>query len=106
MKLKERFDYMYRRMVADLPITGSEYLRPNFKEWWEHLTEELSKNYIKITDVEKMIDEIRNPYPLDLMKKPITQEGRFFKFGNQVHENFRDEIKVTIKELKDSLQDK
>lgn len=37
MTFKTKYDWMYRRMKANLPVTGYEYLRPEFDKWWEQL---------------------------------------------------------------------
>lgn len=38
-----RFDFMYVRMLASLPVTGVEWLRPEFTRWWEQLCEWIDK---------------------------------------------------------------
>ena len=37
MKFNKRYDYMFRQMVANLPVTNSYNVRIMFKEWWERL---------------------------------------------------------------------
>jgi len=48
--------------------------------------------------VKTIVEELINPYPLDLLGSPIPKgnEGKFWKFGNRVWENFREDI---LKEL-------
>ena len=37
MKFTKKYDYMYKQMIANLPVTGFKWLRPDFKKWWERL---------------------------------------------------------------------
>lgn len=35
---KEKYDWMFRRMMANLPVTP-EYFRYEFERWWNKLAE-------------------------------------------------------------------
>ena len=37
MKFNKKYDYMYKQMVANLPVTGVKWLRSDFTKWWERL---------------------------------------------------------------------
>ncbi len=45
MKFTNKYDYMFRRMVANLPITNHYDVRKGFQEWWMELG--------KLADAEK-----------------------------------------------------
>ncbi len=37
MKFTEKYDYLYRQMIANLPVTGMAWLRHDFTKWWHKL---------------------------------------------------------------------
>jgi len=37
MKFNKRYDYLYKQMIAQLPVSGMTWLRPDFTKWWERL---------------------------------------------------------------------
>lgn len=42
------------------------------------------------------IETIENPYPLDLIAKPETEEGKMWKFGNRVWNNCVEKIRTEV----------
>lgn len=65
-----------------------------FYDHGEELVEKALKEQFQ--KIKKKIKELRNPYPLDLLEKKETQEGKFWKFGNKVWNNCKEEL---LKEL-------
>jgi len=54
-----------------------------------------------LDEVIKLIEDEENPYPLDLLKKPLTEEGKHWEFGHKVFENTKVNIgNLVIKYLK------
>ena len=48
---KDKFDWMYRRQIANLPMTPS-YVRNDFTKWWNLLCKEID------SDLKKKVEEI------------------------------------------------
>ena len=48
-----------------------------------------------LKDVLKLIDELKTPYPIDVFPG-ITEEGKLARFGHQVRENLKRELKEEI----------
>ena len=37
MEFNKKYDYMFKQMIANLPVTEMAWLRPDFKKWWKRL---------------------------------------------------------------------
>ena len=44
MEFNKRYDYLYKQMIAQLPLTGMAWLRPDFTKWWERLGNVVDKD--------------------------------------------------------------
>ncbi len=55
----------------------------------------LRTKYQTLKDVLKLIDELKTPYPIDVFPG-ITEEGKLARFGHQVRENLKRELKEEI----------
>ena len=44
-KFDKDFDYLFNQMYAQLPMTGVEWLRPAFKEWWKRMSKEVQRKW-------------------------------------------------------------
>ena len=68
LNTKKEFDWMFKYMIADMPITNVEYLRPNFTKWWKQLC--------------RLIDEQRNvelEVELNFLKKKLESKRRYWE---------------------------
>ena len=55
-KPKDKFDWLYRRQIANLPMTPS-YVRNDFTKWWNALCKEIDSDLKK---KDKEIKELKN----------------------------------------------
>jgi hypothetical protein len=101
-----------RKLLKDY-YTSEELMDLSFKAGQKQQIGEAQQEYVirerlkarqdALEEVEKIIKEIQNSYPSDLVKKPEkpeTQEGKFWMFGQKVWENFRISVLEELEALK------
>lgn len=93
-KIKERTAQLVREEVL---LNWTESVEMGVNKRLEFEKDEARKS--EKERILKIIDELKNPYPLGMLKEPITEEGRFWKFGNAVCDNCKEELKKRIEKL-------
>jgi len=43
MKTEKKYNWMYKSMIANIPVTGVEYLRPKFTKWFKQFCRLIEK---------------------------------------------------------------